>query len=132
MITRDALLELKRRIEDHYAARIKAVNLLLETLNEIERPPKRIHLVASDQLVKPRRVRGVLAAVNRLIPDLPETFDRNDVMERLREQQPALAARVTLENLRGTLRILAKQNKIELRSEATNTQPARYVVRRAA
>jgi hypothetical protein len=128
MTNRDLLLALKRQIEDHYRQRLQAVNLILETIAEIEKPPK-AHLQAVSDLNKRQRVRGVLTAVKGLIPELPEVFDRNDVFKKLKEKNPDLAARVSLENLRSTLRSLAKGRLIELRKEATSTTPARYGVR---
>lgn len=131
MDRRQVLLDLRRQIEDIYTARLKAVNELLEALDEIEKPSKPAFQLVQDQTRK-RRVRGVLAAVRELIPELPDVFDRKDVLERLKQKNQYLASRVTLENLRGTLRSLAKTGEIELRAEATRTQPTRYGVRRAA
>ncbi len=131
MITEEGLLELKRRIEDHYRERLKAVNLMLEMWNDLQKPRDK-RLQAVPDLAKTPRVRGVLAAVKALIPELPEVFDRNDILQMLNEQNPQLAFRVTLGGLRSALRSLAKEGLIELRSEANKKNPARYGVKRAA
>jgi hypothetical protein len=131
MTYRNALLELKRKLEDQHRARMNALAVLLDSLGELEKPPS-LPLKVVTEPINQKRVRGVLAAVKSVIPLLPEIFDRNDVLHILKERNPELAAKMTLGNLRGTLRLLAKAGEIELHDEATSTRPARYATRKVA
>ena len=129
MITKEGLLDLRRQIEEHYRERLRAVDLMLQFLREKEKPlPSPLRMVDD----RPRRVRGVLAVVRQLIPQLPQPFDRRQILEKLKEVEPELAAKVTLGNLRNTLRLLAREGSIELIEEGTSLRPARYATKRVA
>jgi len=130
MTTREGLLDLRREIEEHYRERLRAVDLLVQFLREKEKPlPSPLRMVGND---RPRRVRGVLAVVRQLIPQLPQPFDRRQILEKLQEVEPELAAKVTLANLRNTLRLLAREGSIELIEESTSLKPARYATKKVA
>jgi hypothetical protein len=78
------------------------------------------------------RVRGVLAAVREIVEEMPGSFDKNDIMAKLKERDPDLAANTSAANLRNTLRILAKSGDITVQVNATSTTCAQYVSKRAA
>ena len=130
MITKEGLLGLRRQIEEHYRERLEAVDVLLRALPELEKPaPLQLRMIEDP---RPRRVRGVLAMVRQLIPQLPQPFDRRQILKKLQEVEPELAAKVTLGNLRNTLRLLAREGSIELIEEATSVRPARYATKKVA
>ena len=81
---------------------------------------------------RPPRVRGVLAAVKDILENLPGPFDKNDVMAKLKDKDPELAAKLSPANLRNTLRSLAKSGYIEVQIDATSTSCAKYVSKRVA
>lgn len=81
---------------------------------------------------RPPRVRGVLAAVKDILENLPGPFDKNDIMAKLKDKDPDLAARLSPANLRNTLRSLAKSGYIEVQIDATSTTCAKYVSKRVA
>lgn len=81
---------------------------------------------------RPPRVRGVLAAVKDILENLPGLFDKNDIMAKLKDKDPKLAAKLSPANLRNTLRSLAKSGYIEVQIDATSTRCAKYVKRVAA
>ena len=130
MITKEGLLDLRRQIEEHYRDRLKAVDLLLQTVRELERPaPSPLRMI---EVTRPRRVRGVLAVVRQLIPQLPQPFDRRQVLEKLQEVEPELAAKVTLASLRNSLRLLVREGTIQLIEEPTSLRPGRYATKKVA
>lgn len=130
MVTREGLLDLKRQIVEHYRKRLEAIDLLLQTLPQLDEPsPSPLRMVENP---RPRRVRGVLAIVRQLVPQLSQPFDRRQVLEKLQEVEPELAAKVTLANLRNTLRLLAREGSVVLVEEPTSLRPARYAAKKVA
>jgi len=81
---------------------------------------------------KQRRIRGVLSSVREILPELPDPFDKNDIMAKLWEKNSDLAGSVSAANLRNTLRILVKAGKINVEIEPTSTRCGRYSRKRAA
>jgi hypothetical protein len=81
---------------------------------------------------KQTRVRGVLAAVREIIEELAGPFDKNDLLTRLKDKDADLADNISPANMRNTLRILTRQNVIQVQTEATSTKCARYIVTRTA
>ncbi|HXD30859.1 MAG TPA: hypothetical protein VN643_07080 [Pyrinomonadaceae bacterium] len=124
-------MRLRQREEIRHRERLKALETVLAMLRE-ERDSLSSDLTAVDLRGREPRVRGVRKAVEEILPDLPEVFDRVDVMRRLKETNPHFATKVTGESLRDTLRLLSKNKTLTLREEATNSRPARYAIRKIA
>src|SRR6185437_13669607 len=61
------------------------------------------HADAAGEATTQKRVRGVLAAVREIVQELQGPFDKNDVMAKLSERDPKLAAKVSTANLRNAL-----------------------------
>ena len=53
---------------------------------------------------RPPRVRGVLAAVKDVLENLTGPFDKYDVMAKLKDKDPELAAKLSSANLRNTFK----------------------------
>jgi len=105
----EELIHLNFLIEKHYQSSATA---------ELKLVPRRFHL---------RRVRGVLAATKEVVAELSEPFDKNDVMIKLRSRDLEFARKISAENLRNALRLLAQEGTIEIHTAATSTSCAKYV-----
>lgn len=121
------VLALKRKLEADYRKESEAIDIVLNLLRRKNspngsKPPESVDGSAHQQ----RRVRGVLAAVKRLLPFLPATFDRTDVSEMLGDAEPDLASKVSLGNIRGTLRLLQQDKVIEVVTPSSGTRAAVY------
>lgn len=84
------------------------------------------------QMFTQPRIRGVLSSVREILPELPDPFDKNDIMARLRVSDSVFARSVTAANLRNTLRILVKNGEIKVEIEPTSRSCGKYSLRRAA
>lgn len=81
------------------------------------------------RLIPPKqpRVRGVLAAARIAIKQLPEPFDKYQLIEKLVENDKQFdARRITGANIRNALRILTQEGLIKISNEATATTCAKY------
>lgn len=79
------------------------------------------------ELIKTPRVRGVLAAAKKAIQDLPDPFNKNELLTKLREDEYFADKKITAANIRSALRILAQKKIIVVSSNATATTCATYV-----
>src|SRR5882672_7204633 len=101
-ITENDLLELMRIEEARFRKRQEALGTVLEMVSEqalrdssqaFASGPAHLSLVQDENpRMSKKRVRGILAAVRRIIPELPDIFDRRDVLKRLREIDPEFGA----------------------------------------
>lgn len=131
IITEKQIEDFARVTELRHEKERNALKTVLEMIHR-EGGSIAIGLEAVAALPKEKRVRGIRAAVSRILPELPEVFDRQDVSRKLEDTDPDLAKRVTQAGLRDTLRLLSKHDEIVLVHEATNTKPARYRIKKAA
>ena len=79
-----------------------------------------------EELTKTPRVRGVLAAARRAIEQLPSPFNKNQLLEKLREDEDFADKKITAANIRSALRMLTQQKVIVVKSNATATSCATY------
>ena len=145
MLNREALLAFKQELLEQ----VESVDALLEGLDRMARrndsQPVAIsvgslaavssitqHGQAVRRVPKQQRVRGVLSAVREVVQGLREPFDKNDIMLKLKEKHPELAANVSAANLRNTLRLLSKNGDIKVEVDATSVTCAKYVCKRVA
>jgi hypothetical protein len=74
------------------------------------------------------RVRGVLAAARKAVDLFSEPFDKNQLLEKLREVDEDFAhKKISVANIRNTLRLLTQDGIIRVQSEATATTRATYI-----
>ena len=78
------------------------------------------------ELIKTPRVRGVLAAARKAIDELHGPFDKNQLIEKLREDEDFADKEITAANIRSALRMLTQQKVIVVKSNATATSCAMY------
>lgn len=60
------------------------------------------------------------------------SFEDRFLFNLLQEVEPELAAKVTLANLRNTLRLLAREGSIRVIEEATSLRQDRYAMKKVA
>jgi hypothetical protein len=77
-------------------------------------------------VIKQPRVRGVLAAAKRAIEELPEPFDKNQLLEKLKQDEVFADKEITGPNIRNALRLLTQSGVLRVESPATATQCAKY------
>jgi hypothetical protein len=142
------VLDLKRQLEEEYKKDSDAIDRVLGLLRsrngaapingsapiEAAKPAVSAKTVPASRPNRsrhgqPTRVRGVLSTVTRLLKDLPPIFNREDISDRLRQSNPAMAAKVKPESLRSTIRQLVKAGVIELVEEASGPRLATYRVK---
>jgi hypothetical protein len=145
MISRTDLLAFKRDLVEQ----LEIVDAMLDGLDRLARmnqsepftisaasPAPVSSIVQHAQAVgspsKQQRVRGVLTAVREVVQELQGPFDKNDIMAKLKEKHPKLAAKVSSANLRNTLRLLGKKGDIKVEVDATSVTCAKYVSKRVA
>ena len=73
------------------------------------------------------RVRGVLAAAREAIEQMPGSFDKNQLLAKLKEREEFAHKEITGSNIRNALRLLTQDGVIKVESEATATSCAKYV-----
>lgn len=121
-----ALLSRKERV----LAELNQLNNLIATY---QNAPSTADLKATPQLklqIKPNqaRVRGVLAVARKAINQLPDPFDKNQLLTKLVEIDEEFAhKRITGASIRNALRKLVQDKVIEVESKATATTCAKYV-----
>lgn len=89
-------------------------------LRMIPKPKMRIE-------VKPRRVRGVLAAARKAVEQFADPFDKNQLLEKLKQDGEFADKEITGTNIRNALRLLQQDGVIRVARPATATQCAQYV-----
>jgi hypothetical protein len=122
----DALLA--RRVK--VLAELNSLNALIATYqNDPSKadsksiPPRLLQIKA-----KQPRVRGVLAAARKAVDELPNPFDKNQLLEKVVEIDEEFAQKkITGANIRNALRLLTQAGIIKVESEATATTCAKYV-----
>lgn len=85
---------------------------------------------SKSRLIPPKRprVRGVLAAAREAVKQLPDPFDKNQLLEKLVEIDEEFTRKtITGANIRNALRLLTQEGVIRVTNEATATTCAKYI-----
>jgi len=115
---------------DKVLAELHQLNGLIATYRN---EPSTADLKSTPQLklqIKPNqpRVRGVLGAARKAIDQLPDPFDKNQLLAKLVEIDEEFAnKKITGANIRNALRLLVQDKVIEVESKATATTCAKYI-----
>jgi hypothetical protein len=118
------LKERKRELEDELGKVSALLDLYEDGSSKVE---SKIMSLPTLLKTKPPRVRGVLAAAKRAIEKLPDSFDKNQLLDTLQRDEEFANKTITPSNIRNTLRLLTQIGVIKVESEATATSCARYV-----
>ena len=124
------LLKALQSRKERVLAELNQLNGLIATY---QNAPSTTELKSTPQLklhIKPNqpRVRGVLAVARKAIDELPDPFDKNQLLTKLVEIDEEFAhKRITGANIRNALRKLVQDKVIEVNSKATATTCAQYV-----
>lgn len=106
-------------------------NHLLSQRREIEEELSHLNaLIMRYESGSPKqpRVRGVLAAARKAVQQLQDPFDKNQLIEKLKEIDGGFATReISGSNIRNALRLLTEDGVIRKEREATSTSCAKYV-----
>lgn len=137
-----ALLTLKDHLvseQEKIAEQLRLVNRLIQTesgavetsaedlsVSDTSTSESKVVQLTTVPEKKQTRVRGVLAAARSAIKDLPDPFDKNQLLAKLEEMDAAFAKKITSSNIRNTLRLLTQSGVIRVSSEATAVSCAKY------
>ena len=116
-------------------SRIRELEAYLDELNMLitrhERSASRSKVKSPRQLrqVRPKqpRVRGVLAAARKAIEQLPDPFNKNQLLELVEMDQELAGKEISDANIRNALRILTTKGVIKVANSATPITCAEYV-----
>lgn len=116
-------------------SRIRELEAYLDELNRLiarhERSASRSKVNSPRQLrqVRPKqpRVRGVLAAARKAIEQLPDPFNKNQLLELVEMDQELAGKEISDANIRNALRILTTKGVIKVANSATPITCAEYV-----
>jgi|ERR1041384_4947331 hypothetical protein len=130
------VLELKAQLDADYKRRSEAIDIVLEMLhgkNGTSLIPSTPTKPATHR--KPRtgengervpRVRGLLKATLDILPALPATFTRFDIIEKVEETYPKFKGNIRPDSMRTTLKRLLEDGTLEVVEEASGPKPAIY------
>lgn len=115
--------------------RIRDLEAYLDDLNMLitrhERSASRSKAKSPRQLkqVRPRqpRARGVLAAARKAIEQLPDPFNKNQLLELVKMDQDLAGKKISEATIRNALRILTTKGLIRVADSATPITCAKYV-----
>ena len=126
-------LETQSKIFDLALARREELLIELRQLNALiatyQSGAPKMESNPKPRLIPPKqpRVRGVLAAARKALEQLPDPFDKNQLLQKLVELDEEFThKRISGANIRNALRILTQEGVIRITSEATATTCAKY------
>ena len=107
----------------------KRISYLDELINGHEGDSTTGEVIGMPSLVKikQRRVRGVFAAARRVVDQFSGPFDKNQLLEKLKEDGEFAGRTISESNVRNALRLLKENGVIKIESEATATRRATYI-----
>ena len=130
------VLELKAQVEADYRKQIETIDGFLDLLRrKNEASPATSTPIKPATHRKPRtgqgeerapRVRGLLKATLDILPVLPATFTRLDIIAKVEETYPKFKGNIRPDSMRTTLKRLLEDGTIEVVEESSGPKPAVY------